>query len=107
MYVLIGQDWKCMTTMLLEDPTNKELNEEDATILVRVLLASVKKAVGEKIVPSMEQRKPHSLTKAQKVGTSPDDYACTCWSKDVFYLCNKKFLQFINESFLICCTYKS
>lgn len=96
-----------MTTMLLEDPTNKELNEEDATILVRVLLASVKKAVGEKIVPSMEQRKPHSLTKAQKVGTSPDDYACTCWSKDVFHLCREKFLQFINESFLICCTFMS
>lgn len=34
MYALIGQFWKCMTTMLLEDSTNKELNEEDATILV-------------------------------------------------------------------------
>lgn len=56
-----------MITMLLEDTTSKELNEEDTTILVRVLLASVKKAVGEKIVPSTEQRKTHSLTKAQKV----------------------------------------
>jgi cohesin complex subunit SA-1/2 len=53
--------------MLQEDTTSKELNEEDTTILVRVLLASVKKAVGEKIVPSTEQRKTQSLTKAQKV----------------------------------------
>lgn len=56
-----------MITMLLEDTTGKELNEEDTTTLVRVLLASVKKAVGEKIVPSTEQRKIHSLNKAQKV----------------------------------------
>lgn len=56
-----------MITMLLEDTTNQELNEEDSTILVRVLLASVKKAVGEKIVPSTEQRKSHSLNRAQKV----------------------------------------
>jgi hypothetical protein len=60
------KDWKCMITMLLEDTTNQELNEEDSTILVRVLLASVKKAVGEKIVPSTEQRKTHSLNRAQK-----------------------------------------
>jgi len=53
--------------MLLEDTTGKELDEEDTTILVRVLLASVKKAVGEKIVPAPEQRKIHSLNKAQKV----------------------------------------
>ena len=56
-----------MITMLLEDTTSKELNEEDTTILVRVLLASVKKAVGEKIVPSTEQRKSNFLPKAQKV----------------------------------------
>ncbi|KAG0566423.1 hypothetical protein KC19_7G062600 [Ceratodon purpureus] len=60
------KDWKCMITMLLEDTTSKELNEEDTTILVRVLLASVKKAVGEKIVPSTEQRKSNFLPKAQK-----------------------------------------
>lgn len=56
-----------MTTMLLEDPTQKELNDQDTNNLVRVLSASVKKAVGEKIVPSTEHRKPHSLNKAQKV----------------------------------------
>lgn len=64
-----------MTTMLLEDTTSKELNEEDTTILVRVLLASVKKAVGEKIVPSAEQRKTHSLNKAQKVRCELHFYA--------------------------------
>lgn len=56
-----------MITMLLEDTTSKELNEEDTTILVRVLLASVKKSAGEKIVPSAEQRKTQTFTKAQRV----------------------------------------
>lgn len=56
-----------MITMLLEDTNIRELNEEDTTTLVRVLLASVKKAVGEKIVPTTEHRKTHSLTKSQKV----------------------------------------
>lgn len=60
------KDWKCMITMLLEDTTSKELNEEDTTILVRVLLASVKKSAGEKIVPSAEQRKTQTFTKAQR-----------------------------------------
>ncbi|BBN04041.1 cohesin complex subunit SA-1/2 [Marchantia polymorpha subsp. ruderalis] len=59
------KDWKCMTTMLLEDRQSDELTDRDATNLVRVLSASVKKAVGEKIVPSSDHRKV-SLTKAQK-----------------------------------------
>ncbi|KAL2636383.1 hypothetical protein R1flu_007862 [Riccia fluitans] len=59
------KDWKCMTTMLLEDRQSDELTDRDATNLVRVLSASVKKAVNEKIVPSSDHRKV-TLTKAQK-----------------------------------------
>ncbi|KAL3677583.1 hypothetical protein R1sor_027531 [Riccia sorocarpa] len=59
------KDWKCMTTMLLEDRQSDELTDRDATNLVRVLSASVKKAVNGKIVPSSDHRKV-SLTKGQK-----------------------------------------
>jgi cohesin complex subunit SA-1/2 len=55
-----------MVSMLLEESSSKELSDLDTTNLVRVLSASVKKAVGEKIVPISEQRKT-SLNKAQKV----------------------------------------
>ncbi|KAH8935631.1 hypothetical protein BDL97_17G039000 [Sphagnum fallax] len=59
------KDWKCMVSMLLEESSSKDLSDLDTTNLVRVLSASVKKAVGEKIVPISEQRKT-SLNKAQK-----------------------------------------
>jgi len=52
--------------MLLDDNPRIELTEKDATNLVRVLCASMKKVVGEKIVPTADNRKP-SLSKAQKV----------------------------------------
>ena len=41
------------------------LSEKDATNLVRALCAAMKKAVGERIVPTTDNRKP-SLSKAQK-----------------------------------------
>ena len=56
------QDWKCIISMLLDD----ELSDNDATNLVRLLCASVKKAVGERIVPATDNRKQY-YTKAQKV----------------------------------------
>lgn len=59
------KDWKCIISMLLDDNPRIELTEKDATNLVRVLCASMKKAVGEKIVPTADNRKP-SLSKAQK-----------------------------------------
>lgn len=46
-----------------------ELTDVDATNLVRLLCASAKKAVGEKIVPAMDNRKQYP-TKAQKVSKS-------------------------------------
>lgn len=52
--------------MLLDENTSIELTDADATNLIRVLYASAKKAVGEKIVPTQFNRKPY-LSKAQKV----------------------------------------
>lgn len=52
--------------MLLDENPSIELTDVDTTNLVRLLVASVKKAVGNKIVPAPDNRKPH-LTKAQKV----------------------------------------
>ncbi|XP_020597875.1 sister-chromatid cohesion protein 3-like, partial [Phalaenopsis equestris] len=59
------KDWKCMISMLLDESPGIEVTDVDATNLVRLLNASAKKAVGEKIVPSTDNRKPH-YTKAQK-----------------------------------------
>lgn len=60
------QDWKCIIRMLLEDNSSNELDDVDATNLIRLLFASVRKAVGERIVPAIDNRNPH-YTKAQKV----------------------------------------
>lgn len=52
--------------MLLDENPSMELTDGDATNLVRLLCASVKKAVGEKIVPATDNRKQYH-NKAQKV----------------------------------------
>lgn len=52
--------------MLLDENPLIELTDEDATNLIRLLFASVKKAVGQKIVPAPDNRKQYH-TKAQKV----------------------------------------
>lgn len=57
--------------MLLADTPTTEIDDVDATNLIRLLCASAKKAIGEKIVPATDNRNPH-YTKAQKVSD------CTC-----------------------------
>lgn len=52
--------------MLLDENPLIELTDEDATNLIRLLSASVVKAVGETIIPASDNRKPY-FTKAQKV----------------------------------------
>lgn len=52
--------------MLLDENPLIELTDVDATNLVRLLYASARKAVGEKIVPATDNRKQY-YTKAQKV----------------------------------------
>lgn len=64
-YMGAMKDWKCIIHMLLEDSPSAELEDADATNLIRLLSASIKKAVGERIVPATDNRNPH-LTKAQK-----------------------------------------
>lgn len=60
------QDWKCIISRLLDENPRTELTDEDATNLVRLLSASIKKAVGERIVPATDNRKQY-FSKAQKV----------------------------------------
>lgn len=62
------QDWKCIISILLDESPVIELTDKDSTNLIRLLGASVKKAVGERIVPATDNRK-QSYTKAQKVST--------------------------------------
>ncbi|KAL7112780.1 hypothetical protein ACP275_04G023100 [Erythranthe tilingii] len=59
------KDWKCIIQMLLADNPSAELDDVDATNLIRLLFASTRKAVGERIVPATDNRNPH-YTKAQK-----------------------------------------
>ncbi|XP_059437429.1 sister-chromatid cohesion protein 3 [Corylus avellana] len=64
-YMKAMKDWKCIISMLLDENPLIELTDEDATNLVRLLCASVKKAVGERIVPATDNRKQY-YAKAQK-----------------------------------------
>lgn len=64
-YMKAMKDWKCIISMLLDANPLIELTDDDATNLVRLLSASVRKAVGERIVPASDTRKQY-YNKAQK-----------------------------------------
>ncbi|KAL5793037.1 hypothetical protein ACOSP7_001631 [Xanthoceras sorbifolium] len=64
-YMKAMKDWKCIISILLEENPLIELTDDDGTNLIRVLFASVRKAVGEKIVPASDNRKQY-YNKAQK-----------------------------------------
>ncbi|XWS31645.1 hypothetical protein CRYUN_Cryun23aG0094100 [Craigia yunnanensis] len=64
-YMKAMKDWKCIISMLLDENPLIELTDEDATNLTRLLFASVRKAVGERIVPASDNRKQY-YNKAQK-----------------------------------------
>ncbi|KAH9612413.1 hypothetical protein KSS87_005628 [Heliosperma pusillum] len=64
-YMNAMKDWKCIISTLLNENPSIELTETDATNLIRLLCASIKKAVGERIVPATDNRKQY-YTKAQK-----------------------------------------
>ena len=55
--------------MLLDETPLYELTDMDGTNLVRMLRASAKKAVGERIVPATDNRKLY-YNKSQKVSIS-------------------------------------
>ncbi|KAM3312666.1 hypothetical protein ACQJBY_032482 [Aegilops geniculata] len=59
------KDWKCVISMLLDETPIAELTDMDGTNLVRMLRASAKKAVGERIVPATDNRKMY-YNKSQK-----------------------------------------
>ncbi|KQJ87493.1 hypothetical protein BRADI_4g11510v3 [Brachypodium distachyon] len=59
------KDWKCIISMLLDETPLSELTDMDGTNLVRMLRASAKKAVGERIVPATDNRKLY-YNKSQK-----------------------------------------
>ncbi|OMO64970.1 stromal antigen [Corchorus olitorius] len=60
-YMKAMKDWKCIFLILLD----QDLAEEDATNLVRLLSALLRKAVGEKVIP-IDDRKQCHKNKAQK-----------------------------------------
>ncbi|XP_041017986.1 sister-chromatid cohesion protein 3-like [Juglans microcarpa x Juglans regia] len=64
-YMKAMKDLKCIVSILLDENPLIELTDEDATNLVRLLCASVKKAAGERIVPATDNRKQY-YPKAQK-----------------------------------------
>ncbi|XP_043711657.1 sister-chromatid cohesion protein 3 [Telopea speciosissima] len=64
-YMEAMKDWKCIVSMLLDENPLIELTDVHATNLVRLLYASARKSVGERIVPATDNRKLY-YTKAQK-----------------------------------------
>ncbi|PHT68476.1 Sister-chromatid cohesion protein 3 [Capsicum chinense] len=64
-YMDAMRDWKRILYMLLEEEPSAELSDVDAANLIRLLSASIRKAVGEKIVPASDNRKQY-YTKAQR-----------------------------------------
>ncbi|CAK9185210.1 unnamed protein product [Ilex paraguariensis] len=64
-YMGAMKDWKRIISMVLDENPSIELTDEDATNLIRLLCSSVKKAVGEKIVPATDNRKQY-YNKAQR-----------------------------------------
>ncbi|KAJ4727572.1 sister-chromatid cohesion protein 3 [Melia azedarach] len=58
-YMKAMKDWKCIISMLLDENPMIELNDDDGTNLIRLLFASVRKAVGERIVPASDNRKQY------------------------------------------------
>lgn len=64
-YMDAMKDWTRIISLLLEDNSSIELTDDDATNLTRLLCASVRKAVGDRIVPATDYRK-QNFTKAQR-----------------------------------------
>nr|XP_043635898.1 sister-chromatid cohesion protein 3 [Erigeron canadensis] len=73
-YMDAMKDWKHITSMLLDDNPSIELTDDDATNLTRLFCESVKKAVGEKIVPAPEHRKQnHTKIQRENIDRSRKD----------------------------------
>ena len=52
----VFQDWKSFTDLLLHEHTkSSKLSDRESTVLTKILVASVKKAVGKLICPAARQ----------------------------------------------------
>ncbi len=71
--------------MLLDENPLTELTDMDGTNLVRMLRASAKKAVGERIVPATDNRKMY-YNKGQKVSMSFLSYHMLLLQVDCLFL---------------------
>lgn len=81
--------------MLLSENSSTGLTNEDITNLTRLLCASVKKSVGERIVPATDNRKQY-YTKAQRVSLFSIATSSSIYSQDnkydyIFYLVHPLF----------------
>ncbi|KAK7284692.1 hypothetical protein RJT34_19442 [Clitoria ternatea] len=91
-YMTAIKDWKCIISMLLEENPSVELSDNDATNLVRLLCASVKKAVGERIVPATDNRKQY-YSKAQKEALENNKQNITVAMMKSYPLLLRKFIS--------------
>ncbi|CAH9111509.1 unnamed protein product [Cuscuta epithymum] len=90
-YMDAMKDWKCIISLLLEEDTSIELSDADATNLIRLLSASIKKAVGEKIVPATDNKKQH-YNKAQRETFESNRRAITQIMMKSYPLLLRKFM---------------
>ncbi|KAG5044013.1 hypothetical protein JHK87_007928 [Glycine soja] len=91
-YMTAIKDWKCIISMLLDESPSVELSDSDATNLVRLLCASVKKAIGERIVPATDNRK-HYYNKAQKEVFESNKQDITVAMMKTYPLLLRKFIS--------------
>ncbi|KEH41297.1 sister-chromatide cohesion protein [Medicago truncatula] len=89
-YMEAMKDWKCIISMLLDE--NSLITNESKTNLVRLLCASVKKAVGEKIVPAIDNRKQY-YNKTQKEVFENNKHDITIAMMESFPLLLQKFIS--------------
>ncbi|XP_019425713.1 PREDICTED: sister-chromatid cohesion protein 3 isoform X2 [Lupinus angustifolius] len=91
-YMTAIKDWKCIVSMLLDENPLIELSDSDASNLVRLLCASVKKAVGERIVPATDNRKQYH-NKAQKEAFESNKQDITVALMKSYPLLLRKFIS--------------
>ena len=90
-YMKAMKDWKCIISMLLDE--NSSITNESKTNLVRLMCASVKKAVGEKIVPAIDNRKQY-YNKAQKEVFENNERDITIAMMESYPLLLQKFISY-------------
>ncbi|XP_019444128.1 PREDICTED: sister-chromatid cohesion protein 3-like isoform X1 [Lupinus angustifolius] len=91
-YMKAIKDWKCIASMLLDENPLIELSDRDVSNLVRLLCASVKKAVGERIIPVTDDRKQYH-NRAQKEAYESNKQDITVALMKSYPLLLRKFIS--------------